>query len=179
MKPRIDGEFVFALALVAFIATMLAATLNFPPLLRYTPFITGGLTLLFLCVLLAGRINPRILSWTEAALQDMWGGGADGRKMESESEPPSPWPVVLRVLGYAVGYLLGVYFLGFFLVTPVFIALYLIADAKVRPVAALSTAAVLSGLLIAALVHLNVDLWIGVAPEIIPDYIGGAVPPQL
>ena len=179
MKSRIDGEFVFTLALVVFIVAMLLATLAFPPLLRYTPYITGGLTLLFLFVLLAGRINPRILTWTETALQDMWGGGADGQKMEELTEAPSPWPSVLRVMGYAVGYLLGVYLVGFFLVTPAFIALYLILDAKARPVVAISVAAVLSLLLIVALVNLNVDLWIGVAPEIIPDYIGGAIPPQL
>jgi hypothetical protein len=179
MKSRIDGEFVFVLALVAFVIAMLVATLEYPPLLRYTPYITGGLTLLFLCVLLAGRVNPRILTWTEAALQDMWGGGADGQKLEQMAEPPSSWPAVLRVMGYAVAYLLAVYLVGFFLVTPVFISLYLIADAKVRPAAAISVAAVLSFLLIVALVNLHVDLWIGVAPEIIPDYVGGAIPPQL
>ncbi len=179
MKSRIDGEFVFALALVAFIVAMLVATMEFPPLLRYTPYITGGLTLLFLCVLLAGRVHPRILTWTETALQDMWGGGADGQKIEETADAPSSWPSVLRVMGYAVGYLLGVYLVGFFLVTPVFIALYLIADAKARPVAAIAVAVTLSFLLIVALVNLHVDLWIGVAPEIIPDYIGGAIPPQL
>ena len=179
MKTRIDGEFVFVLALVAFIVVMLVATLEFPPLLRYTPYITGGLTLLFLFVLLAGRVNPRILTWTESALQDMWGDGADGQKMEELAEAPSPWPAVLRVMGYAVGYLAGVYLVGFFLVTPIFISLYLILDAKARPVAAISVAAVLSFLLIVALVNLHVDLWIGVAPEIIPYYVGGAIPPLL
>ena len=179
MKTRIDGEFVFVLALVAFIVAMLVATLEYPPLLRYTPYITGGLTLLFLCVLLAGRINPRILTWTEAALQDMWGGGADGQKLEQMAEPPSSWPIVLRVMGYAVGYLLAVYLVEFCLVTLVFIPLYLIADAKVRPAAAISVAAVLCFLLIVALVNLHVDLWIDVAPEFIPYYIGGAIPPQL
>ncbi len=178
MKSRIDGEFVFALALVAFIVTMLVATLEFPPLLRYTPYITGGLTLLFLCVLLAGRVYPRILTWTETALQDMWGGGADGHKIEDMTDAPSPWPSVLRVMGYAIAYLLGVYLVGFFLVTPVFLALYLILDAKARPVVAISVAAVLSFVLMAALLRLHVDLWIGIAPEIIPDYIGGAIPPQ-
>ena len=69
--------------------------------------------------------------------------------------------------------------MGFFLVTPIFISLYLILDAKARPVAAISVAVVLSFLLIVALVNLHVDLWIGIAPEIIPDYIGGAIPPQL
>ena len=86
---------------------------------------------------------------------------------------------VLGVMGYAVGYLAGVYLVGFFLVTPIFISLYLILDAKARPVAAISVAVVLSFLLIVALVNLHVDLWIGVAPEIIPDYVGGAIPPLL
>ena len=177
MKPRIDGSVVFSLALVAFVVVILYATLDFPPLLRYTPFIAGGLTLVFLGILLAGSVNPRILRWTETALQDMWGGGAGGHKMEEVTEGPSPWPAVLRVMAYAVGYLLGVYFLGFFLITPLFTALYLILDAKAKPFTAIWISALLSGLLILALLELNVDLWIGVAPEIVPDYIGGAIPP--
>ncbi len=178
MKSRIDGAIVFALALAVFVIVILIATLNFPQQLRYTPFIAGGLTLVFLAVLLAGAINPRVLSWTETALQDMWGGGAGGHKMEEVVEGPSPWPSVLRVMAYAVGYLLGVYFLGFFLMTPIFTALYLILDARVRPVTAICISMALSALLILALVELNVDLWIGVAPEILPDYIGGAIIPQ-
>jgi hypothetical protein len=178
MKSRIDGSVVFTLALVVFVVVILVATLNFPPLLRYTPFIAGGLTLAFLAILLAGAVNPRILSWTETALQDMWGGGAGGHKMEEVAEGPSPWPSVLRVMAYVVGYLLGVYFLGFFLVTPAFTALYLILDAKAKPLVAICISVGLSALLILALLELNVDLWIGVAPEILPDYIGGAIVPQ-
>ena len=177
MKRRLNGEVVFTIVLAIFVVVILYATLNFPPLLRYTPFISGGLTLFFLAVLLAGVVNPRILGWTETALQDMWGGGADSPTMEDTVEQPSPWPSVLRVMAYAVGYLLCVFFLGFFLITPLFTALYLILDAKVRPLIAISISAVLSALLILALVKLNVDLWIGVAPEIVPDYIGGAIPP--
>jgi len=178
MRLRIDGELVFALALVACIVAMLAATLEFPPLLRYTPFITGGLTLLFLLILVAGRFSPRVLTWTETALQDMWGGGGHAQRIEEAVEAPSPWPSVLRVMAYAVGFLLAVYWLGFFLVTPLFIALYLILDAKARPGVAIAVAAGLSGLLILALLHLNVDLWEGRVPEIVPDYLGGAIEPQ-
>jgi hypothetical protein len=177
MRFRINGEFVFTLALTAFIVAMLIATLAFPPLLRYTPFITGGLTLALLIVLLSGGFFPRVLTWTETALQDMWGGGAESQKVEEAVEVPSPWPSVLRVMGYAVGYLLAVYVLGFFLVTPLFLALYLILDAEARPVTAIAVSAGLSFLMIGALLNLNVDLWSGVAPEIVPDYIGGAIPP--
>lgn len=178
MRSRVDGELVFGLALMAFIVAMLIATLAFPPLLRYTPFITGGLTLAFLIVLLSGRFFPRVLTWTETALQDMWGGGAEGQKIEEAAEVPSPWPPVLRVMAYAVGYLLAVYVLGFFLVTPLFLALYLVLDGAVKPVTAIAVSAGLSFLMIGALLNLNVDLWTGVAPEIVPDYIGGAIPPQ-
>ncbi|MPY69594.1 MAG: hypothetical protein GEU92_05870 [Alphaproteobacteria bacterium] len=178
MKRRIDGELVFAAALVAFIAAMLIATLQFPPLLRYTPFIAGGLTLVFLGVLIAGTFHPGLLRMTETALQDMWGGGNEGQKFEEAAEAPSPWRSVLRVMGYAVGFLLAVYWFGFFLVTPIFIAIYLTLDAKARPLTALAVAAGLSVVLIFALVNLNVDLWVGRIPEIVPDYIGGAIEPQ-
>lgn len=179
MKPRVDGELVFVLALTAFLVAMLVATLGFPPLLRYTPFIAGGLTLLLLLLLLAGRIFPPVLFWTEAVLQDMWGGGAGQDRMEAAVERPSPWPSVLRVMGYAVGYLLAVYFVGFFVITPLFLALYLVLDGEVKPLPAIVVSAGLSFVMIVALRNLNVDLWSGVMPEIIPDFVGGAIPPVL
>jgi hypothetical protein len=177
MKPKLSGDLIFTLALIALLAVMMYATLSFPLQLRYTPFITGGLTLGFLFVLVAGAINPRVLQWTETALQDLWGGGADN-KIEETVETPSPWPSVLRVMAYAVGYLLAVYWLGFFLVTPIFLFLYLVLDAKAKVKTAFLTSAILSALLLTALVYLNVDLWIGRMPEILPDYIGGAIEPQ-
>ena len=178
MKSRINGGLVFSLALTAFILAMLIVTFQFPPLLRYTPFIAGGLTLLFLAVLLAGAAFPRVLTWTESTLQDTWGGSTGREEMAAAEETPSPWPSVLRVMAYAVGYLLAVYFLGFFLVTPLFLAAYLILDAGVRPVAAIAVSFGLSALMMVALVNLNVDLWAGVAPEIVPDYVGGSIQPQ-
>jgi hypothetical protein len=179
MRPKIDGELVFTLFLLAFVLVVLLATFAFPPLLRYTPFISGGLTAFFLAILIAGRIKPQILEWTETTLQDMWGGGAGQLGPSVDADGPAPWPSVVRVMTYAIGYLLGVYLLGFFLVTPVFIALFLIFDAEVRPLIAITIAVVLCGLLMLALRNLNVDLWTGVVPEIIPDLIGGAIPPQL
>jgi hypothetical protein len=176
MKRRFDGAFVFTVALTAFVLLMLYATLSFPPQLRYTPFIAGGLTLFLLGVLLTGWFNPRILSWTETALQDLWGGG--GTKIEEAAEAPSPWPSVLRVMAYAAGFLLAVYWIGFFAVTPLFIMAYLLFDAKARPPVAIAVALLLSAALLAVLVHLNVELWPGRMPEIVPDYIGGATEPQ-
>lgn len=177
MKSRIDGELIFILVLTGLVLAVLIATLGFPPLLRYTPFIAGGLTLALLLVLLAGRIFPPVLMWTETVLQDMWGGGADQGRIEAAVEAPSPWPSVLRVMAYAVGYLLAVYFIGFFVVTPLFLAVYLIFDAAVKPLPAVAVSAALSFLMIVALLNLNVDLWSGVMPEIVPDFIGGAIPP--
>jgi hypothetical protein len=179
MKYKLDGELVFTLFLMAFVIVVLLATFAFPPLLRYTPFISGGLTAFFLAILIAGRIRPRILEWTETALQDMWGGGAGQQQPGSDADAPAPWPAVIRVMAYAFGYLIGVYFLGFFLVTPIFIALFLILDAKARPLIAIALAIGLCATLLILLRNLNVDLWTGVAPEIIPDLIGGAIVPQI
>lgn len=177
MKPRIDTELLFTAALSLFVIALLIAAFDLPVLLRYAPFIAGGLTLFFLVVLLAGRFDARILSWTETALKDIWGGGADSRIEEAE-EIPSPWPAVLRVIAYAVGFLLAVYWFGFFLTTPIFILTYLTLDAGARPLSALVASAALSALILVTLTQLNVDLWIGRIPELVPGYLGGAVEPQ-
>lgn len=178
MKPRIDGEFIFAAALGIFVLVILLVTSQLPPLLRYGPFIAGGLTFVFIVVLLAGKFHPGILSWTETALQDLWGGESASRKLEEAEEKPAPWAPVLRVMAYALGFMLGVYLLGFFVAPPVFVALYLIFDARVKPVPAIVFAFGLCGSAALTLAALNVFLWTGIVPEIVPGYLGGAVPPQ-
>jgi hypothetical protein len=178
MKPRIDGEFVFAAALGLFVLAIVIATFQLPVLLRYGPLIAGGLTFVCIVVLLVGKFHPRILSWTETALQDLWGGGSASRKLEEPEEMPSPWPSVLRVMAYVLGFLLGVYVFGFFVVPPVFVALYLILDAHVKPLAAIAIAVAICVPAVLALTALNVFLWTGIFPEILPGYLGGAVPPQ-
>lgn len=178
MKPRIDGEFVFVAILGVFVLVIMIATLQVPVLLRYGPFIAGGLTFVFIVVLLAGKFHPRILSWTETALQDLWGGDSASRKLEEAEDGPAPWAAVLRVMAYALGFLLSLYFLGFFVAPPVFVALYLIFDAHVKPLLAIAIAIGICVSALLALAALNVFLWTGIVPEIVPGYLGGAVPPQ-
>lgn len=178
MKSRIDGEFVFAAALGLFALVLVIATFRLPVLLRHGPFIAGGLTFFFVVVLLAGKFYPGILNWTESALQDLWGGGAAAGKLEEIEEAPAPWPAVLRVMAYALGFLLGVYALGFFVAPPLFVSLYLIFDARVKPLPAIAVAVAIWAPAVLALAALNVFLWTGIVPEIVPGYLGGAVPPQ-
>jgi hypothetical protein len=178
MKPRIDAEFLFTAALGLFVLVLLVAAFDLPVLLRYAPFIAGGLTFACIVVLLAGRFHPRILSWTETALQDLWGDSSQSRRIEEMEEAPAPWRSVLRVTAYVLGFLAAVYLFGFFVVPPAFVALYLVLDAHVRPLRAIAVAVALCVPAVWALNALNVFLWTGVAPELVPGFIGGEVPPQ-
>lgn len=178
MKPRIDPEFLFTAALGLFVLVLLYAAFDLPVLLRYAPFIAGGLTFACIAVLLIGRFRPDILRWTETALQDMWGDSSRTRQMEDLEETPAPWRSVLRVAAYVLGFLIATYLFGFFVVPPVFVALYLVLDAHVRPLRAVAVAVAVCVPAVWTLDALNVFLWTGIGPEILPGYIGGEVPPQ-
>jgi len=180
MKPRIDGSFVFSLFLGAFILACLIDAVHYPASLRVAIYIAGYATLGLILLLLAGAFWPEILRWSETTLQDLWGAGErDRRASGTPSERQLPWPPVLKSMGYALGFLLLAFCFGLFVAPPIFLATYLIVEAKVAPIPAvlvgLGTTAVLDGGMI--LVH--VDVWPGVIPEIIEGYLGGGILPPV
>jgi hypothetical protein len=63
-------------------------------------------------------------------------------------------------------------------VPPVFVAVYLVFEGCVKPIPAIAIAVGVCVPALLALTTLNVFLWTGIVPEIVPGYVGGAVPPQ-
>lgn len=180
MKSRIDGSFVFSIFLAAFVLICVVEARNFPPLLQVATNIAGYSTLTLIGLLLLGTFRPEILSWTETTLQDMWGGGKEGARDEGAAgEGNARWPAVLRVMGYAVGFLLLAFLFGFFVVPPVFLALFLIVEAEVRPLPAIVAAVVATALLDGGMMLVHVEVWAGIIPEVIEGYLGGAIMPPL
>ena len=130
MKRKIDGEFIFTAALGVFVLACLIETDNLPPALQIASYLAGFITLALIILLAAGRFRPELLRWTETALQDLWGGrNKDAATLPSEEAPP--WSAIGKSMGYAVGFLGFSFLLGFVLVPPIFLSLYLIAEAKV------------------------------------------------
>lgn len=180
MKSPINGAFVWTICLGLFVLLQVTVAGGFTEALRFTPYLAGYGTLSMVIVLLAGTYYPEILRWTETTLQDLWGGGGAGDKgVASEAEEDAPWPAVLRSMSYAVGFLVAVFVFGFALVPPLYVALYLIVEARVRPLWAALAALIASFTLIIGMVLLRVEVWAGIIPEIIEGYLGGSIIPPL
>jgi hypothetical protein len=181
MKPRVNGAFVWTCVLGLFVLLFVVVAGGFPVSLQFTPYLAGYGTLAMIVVLLAGNYYPEILRWTETTLQDLWGGGKVGDDDDEAKAPDedAPWPAVLRSMAYAVGFMVFVFLLGFPVVTPTFIALYLIVEARVPPVWGVLVALATSVGLVVGMLFLNVEVWAGIGPEIVEDFIGGAIMPPL
>jgi hypothetical protein len=178
---RINGSFVWSVVLGLFIIFLLIVARGFPDSLRFTPYLAGFGTVAMTLVLLAGNFYPEILRWTETTLQDMWGGSEGGSKDEdSDTENRNqPWPAILLSMSYAVGFFVLVFVFGFTVITPMFISLYLIREARVAAIWAVPVACGVTTALVVAMLWMNVEVWAGIGPEIVPDFIGGAIMPPL
>jgi hypothetical protein len=181
MKPRVNGSFVWTCVLGLFILLLVVVASGFPTSLQFTPYLAGYGTLAMIVVLLAGNYYPEILRWTETTLQDLWGGGKVGDEKDDAgaADEGASWPAVLRSMAYAVGFLAFVFLVGFPIVTPTFIALYLIVEARVPPVWAVLVALATSVGLVVGMLLLHVEVWAGIGPEIIEGFIGGSIMPPL
>lgn len=177
-NPRLNGDFVFTLFLGAFIAILLIDAFSFPSSLQIAIFMGGTVTLGLILLLLIGHFRPEILRWSETTLQDLLGGSDEGAT-QTTGEDSVPWRPVLKSMGYAVGFLLLSFLLGFFIAPPVFVATYLILEAKMRPLPAILTGIGITALLDTGMLLVHVDVWPGAIPEFMEGYIGGAIVPPL
>ena len=180
MKTRIDGTFVFTLSLGVFIVVCLIVSADYPPSLQVAIYLAGYSTLALIILLLAGTFRPEILRWSETTLQDLWGSG-DKVEGAAETVPEGalPWPAVLRSMGYAVGFLLLAFFVGLFVAPPIFLATYLIVEARMHPVPAILAGLITTAILDTGMIMVHVDVWPGIIPEIFEGYLGGAILPPL
>lgn len=180
LKARIDGAFVFTFCLGVYVLVCLIDAGNYPGSLRVAIYIAGYSTLAFIVLLLAGTFRPEILRWSETTLQDLWGSREKSETAaETLSEGAVPWPAVLRTMGYAVGFLLLAFFAGLFVAPPIFLATYLMVEARMHPVPAVLAGLITTALLDTGMIMVHVDVWPGIIPEIIEGYLGGGILPPI
>jgi hypothetical protein len=180
MKKGVDGGFAFNLCLGAFVLACLISARDYPPALQVAIDIAGYTTLALIILLLAGAFKPEIVRWSETTLQDLWGGGGTNEVSQgTDPEATLPWPAVLKSMGYAVGFLILTFFFGLFIAPPLFLATYLIVEARMHPVPAILTGLITTALLDTGMIMVHVDVWPGAIPEIIEGYLGGAILPPL
>jgi len=181
MKSRLNGAFIWTVLLGLFVLLLVYTARGFPDLLQFTPNLAGYGTLAMIAILIIGNFYPGILRWTETTLQDLWGGGKTGDDAaEVEDDAPdqeTSWIDVSRAIGYALGFMIFVFLLGFPVITSVYITLYLALEARVRFVWAALVGVFVTALIVTGMVMLHVEVWAGIIPEIIPDYFGGSILP--
>ncbi len=182
MRTRLNGTLVCALAFGVLMLLMVVGAFSFPQQVRLVPILIGVFTFVLFLLLVLGEFWPAFLEVAEANLEDLWGGRrarkeASGLGLRPEDTPA--WSDVLRIIGYIVAFWGLVLVFGLFLVPPVLIAAYLIVEARVTTVKAIAVSCAFCGIVFAGLVLLNVDIWLGIAPELVPGFVGGGIMPEL
>ena len=172
------GSLVFTASVSAFITLLLWAGLGYPPEVQILPMVVGLPTLSLTFVLLVGEFHPPVMEWLDSALDDLWGGRQETSEANKDQLLPS-WGPVLRMMSWAAGFFAAVFLFGMFVVPPLFIVAYLVAEARMRLTGALLASLVASTCLYAGMALLRVDLWTGSIAEVVPGILGGGILPPL
>ncbi len=172
------GSLLFTASVSAFIALLLWAGLGYPPEVQILPLVVGIPTLSLTVVLLVGEFHPPVMEWLDSALDDLWGGRQETSEATKDHLLPS-WGPVLRMMSWAAGFFAAVFLFGMFVMPPLFIVAYLVAEARVRWIGALLASLVASTCLYAGMALLRVDMWTGSIAEVVPGVLGGGIIPPL
>lgn len=188
MKVNSTGTFVWVAVMAVAVIVMLVDAASLPTILRETPILLGSAVLVLFALLLVGEVYPAAIAWTNTTLEDLWQGGEVNKggpgevpdtALDNMTADAVPWPSVLRVLVYVIGFWALVFLFGLYLTPPLFIVLFLVAEAGVRVRHAVLSTLIACAFLFTGLYLLKIDLWRGVVPEIVPGIVGGAIMPSL
>lgn len=150
---------------------------------QLTAFVIGVPTLVLLGFLVLAEVTPRLIKLTGAfgvseddapqAAEDDAGGSPGG--MEAGS-----WRRVGIVYGWLLFYFAMTFVLGFYVAIPIFMVLFLTIESRLILLhsVGVTVAAGLPLYIIFRLV-LDIPLWAGILPRILPGIIGGGTVPQL
>jgi len=168
------------LIMAAVIILMLFEAQSFPTNVKVTPLILGGTTLGLFALLMAGEFYPPIIKWMEPAIEDLLEGEKPrSMNIEDNSSAETPWPPVLRIMIYIVGFWILVVFFGLIIIPPLFIIYFLAVEARVRLRNAILSSSIACVIFITGLSLLRVEMWLGTIPEVIPGILGGSILPGL
>ena len=179
MKSRWTGEQNWVTCLLIFVLLFILTGMVYPREVRLIPYVVGFPTLVLLLFLWISGFNPVVKRWVVIATRGQRGGEKKSESPAKESEF-TEWMPVLIVMAWVFPFFILVFLFGYALISPIFIACFLIRKAGMRwPIAVAS--AIFSTALIFLLMEglIDADLWCGAIPEIIPGWLGGAIIPQL
>ena len=176
-KSRI-GETIFVLFLIAGLAVFTFGSLSYVTELRTMPLIFGIAGILLLILLLVGNYVPAMRGLGRAGTPSVSVSAAGGEKPETKSAEPK-WSDVLKIMAYMIGFWVAILVFGLTVTVPLLIAGFLIFEAKVKIRNAILSGLIAVVVMILSLNLMGIDVWPGIMPEIVPDYLGGGLMPLL
>ena len=172
------GETIFILVLIAGLFAFVIGSFSYTVELRIIPLLSGLIGIPLLATLLIGRSLPA-LRWqpdgTDEAAPSILAKNEDDDDADGEESAGA----ALKIMTYMIGLWVAVVIAGLTLSLPVFIAIFLIFEARVRPHNALISSLIAIAIVVIGLKALGIDPWAGIMPEVIPGYVGGSMMPPL
>lgn len=180
MKRRWSGTLSWTTFLIFFAALFVVVGFTYPKEVRIVPLVIGIPTLILLIVLWAGEFYPDFARRIDAATLGRRKKKTVPVGMSPKGSEFTNWGPVLIIIAWVVIYYGLVFLLGFALVSPIFIAAFLVRKARMGKLAAGIYAVIGTVLIYVAMSGwIKADLWSGAIPRIIPDLLGGAIIPPL
>jgi uncharacterized protein YqhQ len=179
MKAQWTGDQSWVTLMGIFVLVLTLTGFSYPIEVGIIPFVVGFPTLLLLLILWIGGFYPGIIHWLEDAMGEGQSKEKNPEKPEKSSEF-TEWKPVLIVMTWVFLFFIFVFLFGFALISPVFIASFLIRKAEMRWQTSVVSALVATVLIYVFMEGLiKTDLWCGAIPEVIPGILGGSIIPPL
>jgi hypothetical protein len=181
MSKRIDGiNLLVCSFLMTITLALVLGSLVYDGKQRLVALVIGFPTIGMLAFLMLASLIPPLLAYLRPL------GLSEDDAPEAESEGPAnnlntgTWRRVAIVYGWLIGYYVLTFVLGYYVATPVFLVAFLTRESGLTLMRSL-------GVMVASLVPfyvifrliLDIPLWPGVLPRILPGILGGGSIPQL
>lgn len=180
MKYPWNGSLTWITLLLLIVVGFIGFGFTYPQEVQFVPLWIGFPTLILLVILWVGEFAPQIkhrvnVAGGKSQSKNSVGAAATGNNVEFTG-----WRPVAVVICWAFLYFIFVFFFGFALVSPFFIAFFLVRKAHMKVPAAAIYSVIATALIYALMTGLlSSDLWSGAIPSIIPGLLGGAIIPPL
>ncbi len=149
---------------------------------QLTAYVIGLPTIVLLVFLVLAEATPSLVKLTRSfgVSEDDKPDVSEGTESGAGQMEAGSWRRVGIVYGWLVLYFGMTFVVGFYVAIPVFMTLFLTFESRLKPLYAVGvTVAAGLPLYVVFRIVLDIPLWPGMLPRIIPSILGGGIVPQL
>jgi len=180
MKKRWSGNLIWTTFLFVFVGLFVMVGRTYPKEVQIVPLVIGFPTLILLLILWLGEFYPDLTRWMDEATLGQRKKETMTMGMGRKGSEFTAWRPVLIIMGWVFLYYALVFLLGFALVSPFFIAAFLVRKAHLGKLTACIYAVIATVLIYVVMSGwIKADLWSGAIPRISPGLLGGSIIPPL